>query len=158
MFYKEGMEGGRGANAAVIFLVWAHSAETTNERHHSRHLFIGKTRCNQMMSWWAPRCCTNKWGSQRHKHTALLEAASVYWHFAAACDEEPAEGTQRKFKFGLHSKQRDPTVRLLKPTEFKLVRYCRLLNGFGWEILIEKLFFFTPGTLTAKITKYMSYF
>lgn len=42
--------------------------------------------------------------------------------------------------------------------EFKLAWYCRLLNEFGWEILIVKLFFSTPGTLTAKITKDISYF
>lgn len=54
--------------------------KTTNEQHRSRRLlfFIGQTRRNQM-SWWAPRCCTNKWGSQRHqkRHTATDAASSI---------------------------------------------------------------------------------
>lgn len=34
---------------------------------------------SQMMSWWAPRCCTNKWGSQRRqkRRTATDAAPSI---------------------------------------------------------------------------------
>lgn len=67
-----------------------------NERHHSRRwrlfikthgaIFYQSTRCNQMLTWWVPRCCGNQRESQE-EHTALSpERTSAYWYFANACE------------------------------------------------------------------------
>lgn len=88
-------------NTAVILPVWVELWKTTNELRRFPHLlFFFIIHRKDAIKWWvderlaAARMRAEAKGTQNAARCYMCHAA--YWHSAAACDEEPAEGIQHQ--------------------------------------------------------------